>query len=196
MRLITIFFAACVLLISCKDKAPSITATSDVPSSTAVATPTPELTTTSTPTAQPMATVPVTGQQPAVMTQPQPQAQPAQTAEPAQNAQGVWHFTCPKGCKGGAGANGPCPKCSTPLVHNQAYHAGATPPPLQATGGNPTIPTTASTQPQPQQSPEPAQNAKGVWHFTCPKGCAGGAGTTTACAKCGTTLAHNATYHQ
>jgi hypothetical protein len=187
------FFAVCLLMIGCKDKAvETTTVTTDMPTAT-TASPTPGMTTTTTPTmAQPVqpAGPTVAGQQP--VTPPPP---PTTTAEPAQNAQGVWHFTCPKGCKGGAGANGPCPKCSTPLVHNQAYHAGATPPPVQATGGNPTIPTTASTQPQPQ-SPEPAQNAKGVWHFTCPKGCAGGAGTTTACAKCGTTLAHNAVYHQ
>jgi hypothetical protein len=188
------FFAVCLLMIGCKDKAvETTTVTTDMPAAT-TASPTPGMTTTTTPTvAQPVqpAGPTVAGQQP--VTPPPPP--PTTTAEPAQNAQGVWHFTCPKGCKGGAGANGPCPKCSTPLVHNQAYHAGATPPPVQATGGNPTIPTTASTQPQPQ-SPEPAQNAKGVWHFTCPKGCAGGAGTTTACAKCGTTLAHNAVYHQ
>lgn len=42
---------------------------------------------------------------------------------PAQNAKGVWHFTCEKGCPGGAGAAGSCAKCGSPLVHNQAYHA-------------------------------------------------------------------------
>jgi hypothetical protein len=192
MKKVTMFFAAFLLVIACKNNSPEPTTTSDTTPVTTVASPTPELTTTSTSTTpiaqptQPSVTMPVTAQ-PTVASQPQP-------TEPAQNAQGVWHFTCPKGCKGGAGANGPCPKCSTPLVHNQAYHAGATPPPVQAVGVNPTVPTTASTQPQ--QNPEPAQNAKGVWHFTCPKGCAGGAGTTSACAKCGTTLAHNVAYHQ
>lgn len=44
-------------------------------------------------------------------------------AEPAQNAKGVWHFTCPKGCAGGAGATGACPKCGGQLTHNTAYHA-------------------------------------------------------------------------
>lgn len=48
---------------------------------------------------------------------------PAQASpEPAQNALGVWHFTCPKGCAGGGGAQGPCPKCGGPLQHNPAYH--------------------------------------------------------------------------
>ncbi|MFZ1516637.1 MAG: hypothetical protein WAT21_14605 [Saprospiraceae bacterium] len=50
----------------------------------------------------------------------------------------------------------------------------------------------------PSQGPPPStpQNAKGVWHFTCPKGCEGGAGEAVACAKCGTTLTHNQNYHQ
>ncbi len=42
--------------------------------------------------------------------------------EPAQNAKGVWHFTCSKGCPGGAGTKGNCAKCGNPLTHNQAYH--------------------------------------------------------------------------
>lgn len=46
----------------------------------------------------------------------------ATTPEPAQNAKGVWHFTCAKGCEGGAGAAGNCAKCNGPLSHNQAYH--------------------------------------------------------------------------
>ncbi|MBK7226137.1 MAG: hypothetical protein WAS56_01825 [Saprospiraceae bacterium] len=50
-------------------------------------------------------------------------------------------------------------------------------------------PTTAPT-------PEPAQNAKGVWHFTCPKGCAGGSGAAGPCGKCGEQLTHNTAYHQ
>lgn len=52
---------------------------------------------------------------------PAPAAAP-QTAEPAQNAKGVWHFTCPKGCEGGAGTQGNCAKCGSPLTHNAAYH--------------------------------------------------------------------------
>jgi len=42
---------------------------------------------------------------------------------------------------------------------------------------------------------EPAQNAEGVWHYTCPTGCEGGGGSATPCAKCGTTLVHNSAYH-
>lgn len=125
--------------------------------------------------------------------QPQMTPPPAQ-AEPAQNAKGVWHFTCPKGCKGGGGAAGPCPKCGAALAHNQAYHEGTntTPAPATAANSNPqiTVPTTQGAK------VEPPQNAKGVWHFTCPKGCSGGGGAAGPCGKCGATLAHNQAYHQ
>lgn len=40
------------------------------------------------------------------------------------------------------------------------------------------------------------QNAKGVWHFTCAKGCAGGAGAAGPCGKCGEALVHNQAYHE
>ena len=42
---------------------------------------------------------------------------------------------------------------------------------------------------------EPAQNAQGVWHYTCRIGCPGGAGTTAKCENCGNILAHNTAYH-
>lgn len=112
------------------------------------------------------------------------------TQEPAQNAAGIWHYTCPKGCEGGAGTAGACAKCGTALAHNQGYHTTNTEPSLTVGGNNQTTP--AVTPPQ----QEPAQNAKGVWHYTCAKGCEGGAGSAIACAKCGSTLAHNASYHQ
>ena len=97
-------------------------------------------------------------------------------AEPLQNADGVWHYICNNGC---------------PLAHNTAYHApaGSTPATSPITpSGTPPAPTPPTT--------EPAQNAAGVWHYTCGNGCAGGAGTATACSSCGSTLAHNPAYHQ
>jgi hypothetical protein len=122
-------------------------------------------------------------------------AQPNTTtlAEPAQNAAGVWHFTCPKGCTGGAGAAGNCATCGGALAHNQAYHGQTNSMPAMnpMTIQAPTTPATAT----PQQ-PEPAQNAAGVWHYTCAKGCAGGAGAPGNCATCGGALAHNQTYHK
>lgn len=122
-----------------------------------------------------------------------PPATPQPGQEPPQNAAGVWHYTCPKGCEGGAGAATACAKCGTTLTHNQAYHATAASPtaaPISVGGDNQMTPVT----PPPTQ--EPAQNAKGVWHYTCSKGCEGGAGSAIACAKCGATLAHNQAYHQ
>ena len=113
-------------------------------------------------------------------------------AEPAQNAAGVWHYTCAKGCAGGAGAAGNCATCGGPLAHNQAYHGAANNMPAAnpVTAPAPAAPATVT----PQQT-EPAQNAKGVWHYTCAKGCAGGSGTAGACATCGNTLEHNQSYH-
>ncbi len=139
-------------------------------------------------------------------------------AEPPQNAQGVWHYTCPNGCAGGGGGATPCGSCGTTLVHNQAYHSGGattTTSPVVANtapGGkgsitNPVInnsmpniqplaPGGVGGAPAATPTPEPPQNANGVWHYTCPNGCAGGGGSATACAGCGTTLAHNQAYHQ
>lgn len=118
-------------------------------------------------------------------------AAPTQQTEPAQNAAGVWHYTCAKGCAGGAGTATNCKTCGSLLQHNQAYHGNTTPNTPMATT-NPTPSTTTTPTPK----AEPAQNAAGVWHYTCSKGCAGGSGTAEPCKSCGTLLAHNQTYHQ
>lgn len=112
----------------------------------------------------------------------------AATTEPAQNAEGVWHYTCSKGCAGGAGAAGTCATCGGTLAHNAAYHANAN---ANATPTTPQV--TPTTDPR---TPEPAQNAKGVWHYTCGNGCAGGGAKGGVCSSCGGTLVHNAAYHQ
>lgn len=127
-----------------------------------------------------------------------PAATPPATPEPPQNAEGVWHYTCPNGCEGGAGTATPCGKCGTTLAHNTAYHASATAPQGQTNPAITPVPNPAATPtPTPTPpTPEPAQNAAGVWHYTCPSGCEGGAGTAIACGKCGTTLAHNTAYHK
>ena len=114
-----------------------------------------------------------------------PSANPA-TPEPPQNAAGIWHYTCPKGCVGGAGSASPCASCGATLVHNQAYHGVQGP--ADAPGQAPATPG--------GKKPEPPQNAAGVWHYTCPKGCEGGAGSSILCAKCGKQLEHNKVYHQ
>ncbi len=99
------------------------------------------------------------------------------TLEPPQNAGGVWHYTCNKGCPGGAGTAVNCDNCGGLLAHNTTYHANA--------NSTPTSPAA-----------EPSQNKAGVWHYTCGKGCVGGSGTSGACGTCGSALAHNTTYHQ
>ncbi len=107
----------------------------------------------------------------------------AATPESSQNAGGVWHYTCSKGCAGGAGSAVNCDTCGGPLAHNQAYHANA--------NSTPT-PTPFITPP----AAEPGKNTAGVWHYTCGKGCVGGAGAAGNCSTCGGTLTHNTAYHQ
>ncbi|QQS31285.1 MAG: hypothetical protein IPM47_10345 [Sphingobacteriales bacterium] len=109
------------------------------------------------------------------------------TQEPAQNAAGVWHYTCSKGCPGGSGTAGNCATCGGPLAHNSAYHSNTNSSPTTS----PTIPS-----PTPPSPAEPAQNAAGVWHYTCSKGCPGGSGTAGNCSNCGGPLTHNTAYHQ
>jgi hypothetical protein len=116
----------------------------------------------------------------------------AKPVEPPQNAKGIWHYTCSKGCAGGAGSAAPCAKCGTVLAHNTKYH-GDVPTPAPSTSVTST-PGQTATPPTPK--PEPPQNAKGVWHYTCADGCAGGAGAISPCAKCSKPLAHNPVYHQ
>lgn len=116
----------------------------------------------------------------------------------------VMHYICPKNCAGSGGAGaGTCPVCGSEYIHNQAFHAQSqTPPPAEGgvntatfqggTGATGTPDLTSITPPM----TEPAQNAAGVWHYTCTKGCAGGSGSAAACATCGATLVHNTAYHQ
>lgn len=115
---------------------------------------------------------------------PEGMADPAAAAAPAAGGD-VPHYICPKGCAGGGGpAQGKCLVCGSELSHNAAFHA--------APGGE----STGATPP-PAPTAEPAQNAKGVWHYTCAKGCAGGSGNKgDKCAGCGAELAHNPVYHQ
>ena len=109
----------------------------------------------------------------------------APTAPAATNA-AVFHYICTNGCvNSGSSTAGNCPSCGNPFTHNQAYHNQ--PQNAPATPAVPSTPTTPGTS--------PAMNAAGVYHYTCPNGCAGGAGVAQACATCGSQLAHNAAYH-
>lgn len=106
--------------------------------------------------------------------------------EPTQNAAGVWHYTCNQGCAGGGGKDDTCATCGGALAHNTAYHANDN----IAPPANPIAPS--ATPPV----VEAAQNAAGVWHYTCGNGCAGGAGVAGTCSTCSGALAHNPAYHQ
>lgn len=124
--------------------------------------------------------------------------QPVVSAAPA-NA--VFHYICPNKCVGGGSeGQGKCPVCKTDLVHNDAFHNQPQQQPqinMQPQTNSVQLNTAnQSQQQQPQPAQDPAQNTKGVWHFVCPKGCAGGGGQAMACANCGTHLEHNQKYHE
>lgn len=113
----------------------------------------------------------------------------------------VYHYICVDKCEGGNGpGQAPCPVCGKTMAHNKAFHnqtptaapSGAEAAPL---GTNPST-TTTFTPPPATPGAEPAQNAAGVWHYICPKGCSGGGGSAVACSSCATTLVHNSAYHQ
>ena len=171
-------------------------------------------TSTTTPTATSTTVAPTTSTS---ITPPATQA-PATVNIPAGDDGIVHHYICPDQCAGGVGAAaGSCPVCGKVMSHNQAFHSqgqaaqatttttsSAAPgqiisAPSTSGNGKPSIDVTnpgAQNLTIPPPTAEPAQNAQGVWHYTCANGCAGGAGSATACASCGSTLAHNAVYHQ
>lgn len=105
------------------------------------------------------------------------------------------HYKCATaGCTGTGDAQGKCPVCGAELVHNQAFHNQAT----GAPGTSPANPVQVNPTNSPAASatPSSAQNAKGVYHYTCPKGHEGGAGAAGNCAKCGEALTHNQAFHE
>lgn len=116
-------------------------------------------------------------------------ANQAATTAVASAVSGVQHYFCANQCEGSGGDTaGACPVCGTEYTHNQAWH-DAQNQNAAAGGANANV-----TTPTPS-TPEPAQNAAGTWHYTCPNGHTGGAGSATACGECGTTLVHNQAYH-
>lgn len=118
-------------------------------------------------------------------------AAPTTTPTPAATNSNEPHYKCPNNCAGGTSdAAGSCSVCGTTLAHNQAYHNNPQPANPTINPASPT--TTPTTTPQP---PAAAQNAAGVYHYTCSAGCAGGAGSAGTCATCGGALAHNPAYH-
>lgn len=108
----------------------------------------------------------------------------------------VQHYICENNCENsGSEIAGNCPVCKNQYLHNTAYHEKdllkAGPLKVKSNATNPTK-TVAPVQ---QNTPSPAQNANGAYHYTCTNGCAGGSGTATNCKSCGTALAHNQLYH-
>jgi hypothetical protein len=105
------------------------------------------------------------------------------------------HYICANKCENSGGdAAGNCPTCKTPYTHNQAFHndeflkSG----PIKVQSNTP-LPNANSNSTN--TAVDPAQNAKGVYHYTCKNACYGGAGTATNCASCGEVLEHNVAYH-
>ncbi len=106
----------------------------------------------------------------------------------------IVHYICANKCENsGSEVAGNCPVCKTPYTHNVAYHNndflknGPLNVPKEGLNKN----TTNNSN----QSSSPAQNAAGVFHYTCANGCYGGAGTASKCKSCGSDLAHNKAYH-
>lgn len=112
---------------------------------------------------------------------------------PAASTGGVLHYICAKNCAGSGGPSaGTCPVCGAEYIHNDAFHAqdAAQEQPQITLGDQNNLNATPPPPPA-----EPAQNASGVWHYTCASGCAGGGGAPGSCANCGGALQHNDTYH-
>jgi len=95
------------------------------------------------------------------------------------------HYICPNNCEGSGGATQEaCPVCGTQYVHNQAFHAQST------------TTTTTPAQVGAPATPPAAQNASGIYHYTCANGHEGGAGAAgSTCATCGSPLTHNPAFH-
>ena len=108
----------------------------------------------------------------------------------------IQHYYCANKCENSGGDNaGNCPTCNTPYTHNQAFHGSELLQngPLKVESNLP-LPSSESNNTI-NRPAEPAQNASGVYHYTCPKACAGGAGSAVNCISCGTLLEHNSFYH-
>ncbi|GGK52794.1 MULTISPECIES: hypothetical protein [Flavobacteriaceae] len=107
----------------------------------------------------------------------------------------VKHYICLNKCENsGSDAQGVCPTCNTPYTHNVAFHNDdlLKNGPLKVPINTPTSNQNNAITPP---APAAAQNAAGVYHYTCTNGCVGGAGSMVDCKSCGTPLEHNQAYH-
>ena len=106
----------------------------------------------------------------------------------------VKHYICANKCENSGGdVAGNCPTCNTPYTHNVAFHNDdfLKNRPLNV----PKVNLNTNTNPNSNIATSPAQNARGIYHYTCTNGCFGGAGTAGKCVSCGSDLAHNQAYH-
>ena len=105
----------------------------------------------------------------------------------------VKHYVCKNKCENSGGnVPGNCPVCKNPYIHNQLYHDKDF-----LKKGPLNVPESSGAQNTNTNKTKvsPAQNAAGIYHYTCNNGCYGGSGTATNCNVCGEKLAHNAAYH-
>ncbi|REE79781.1 hypothetical protein BX611_2677 [Lutibacter oceani] len=103
----------------------------------------------------------------------------------------VKHYICQNKCENsGSDSEDVCPTCNTAYLHNQAFHNDDF-----LKNGPLKVPDNTQTNTQNTTTPAPAQNASGVYHYTCTNGCVGGSGTAANCNSCGNPLAHNQAYH-
>ena len=104
----------------------------------------------------------------------------------------VKHYICANKCENSGGdAAGNCPVCKNPYMHNTAFHNQD----FMKNGPIKVPSNIENSSAKTPAAPAPAQNAMGVYHYTCAKGCFGGSGTASNCTNCGGQLAHNQAYH-
>ena len=98
----------------------------------------------------------------------------------------IYHYTCPKGCSGGAASAVACSNCGTTLVHNAAYHNNS--------NTDDSFSNSLNATPAAPKNSNPS-NTSSVFHYICENGCAGGSASAGDCSTCGNKLVHNAAYH-
>jgi hypothetical protein len=111
------------------------------------------------------------------------------------NKVAVKHYICLNECENSGSDNqGVCPTCNTPYTHNVAFHNDDL-----LKNGPLKVPTNTATPTQNNTitppAPSAAQNAAGVYHYTCTNGCPGGSGSVENCKSCGNPLEHNQAFH-
>ncbi|WP_372769960.1 hypothetical protein [Lutibacter sp.] len=117
---------------------------------------------------------------------------PKPSIEKSAISKNVKHYICTNKCENsGSDVQGVCPTCEKPYIHNQAFHNDDLMKngPLNVPKYNGTPAKNAPSQ------PSPAQNATGIYHYTCNNGHPGGSGTASNCVTCGALLTHNQAYH-